>query len=74
LHVVRVALQNFLRFRYGIVNPLRFPIHLRQAFADNLRFRIQRIGFFISFNRFGGVVRAAGRFVLLFVIWPIVKL
>ena len=67
LHAVRVALQDFLGFRYGIVNPLCLPIHLRQAFADNLRFRVQRIGFFVGFDRLGGVVRAAGRFVLLLV-------
>ena len=67
LHVIRVAFQDFLRFGYGIVNPLGLPIHLRQPFADDLRLWIQGIRFLVRLDGLCGVFRVAARFVLLFV-------
>ncbi len=67
LHVVGVAFQDFLRLVYGFVNPLRLPVHLRQALADDLRFRVYGVRFFIGLDGFGGVFGAAGGFVLLLV-------
>ena len=67
LHVVRVALQDFLRFGNRLVNALSLPVHFRQAFADDLRFRVYGVGFFVGLDGFGGVFGAAGDFVLLLV-------
>ena len=48
--IVRVALEKFLSFGYGFVDALRFPVHFREAFADDGRLRIKRIGFFVGVN------------------------
>src|SRR5258708_16431399 len=47
LRVLRVALQQSLGFQFGVMNTLRLPIHLRQAFANDWRLRVQRIGLFV---------------------------
>ena len=67
LQVVRVALQDFLGFGYGVVNPLGLPVHFCKAFADDGRLGVQGIGFFVGLNGFGGVLGVAGVLILLLV-------
>ncbi len=60
LHVIRVALEKRLGFRNGIVDPLRFPVHLGKPFADIRRRGIERVGLLIGINGLGGVIGLVG--------------
>src|SRR5712671_204268 len=48
------------------MNPLRFPIHFRQPFADHWRLRVQGISLLVIVNSLRGVFAAAGGLVLHF--------
>ena len=65
MQVVRIALEKFLRFRYGFVDALRFPVHLGKAFADDRRLWIEGIGLFVGIDGLRGEFRLIGRLVLL---------
>ena len=67
LHIVGIALENFLRFGDRVVDSLRLPIHLGQALADDRRLRIERVGLLVKLDGLRGVFGLAGVLVLLLV-------
>src|ERR1700737_2558138 len=62
-----MTFQDFLRFRHGVMNALRLPIHFGEALADDWRLGVQRVGLLVKIDSLGCVFGLAGVLVLLFV-------
>jgi hypothetical protein len=65
LQVAGVPFEEILRFRYGFVDPLRFPVHLGEAFTDDRRLGVERIRLFVGVDGLRGEFGLIGRLILL---------